>query len=331
MFNTVRLLDILLLSRKLQHTTFPVVIVAYTPARELHIDCLDHSLSTCLFSVLETVRDYFYCHTDISSAHPTIELFLAHMRAVPRLHLARMPSLDSQTAHKLADAINNALGAFLSTSKRQLHRKRLNNLRRVEKRNQRSIATYINSLFAQYARLLFIRLDIGYREAHYHRLTAENTTHDLRHYLSVIQRQFKHLVGYIWKIEYGIDRRFHFHLTFIFNGAEHQQDVSLGKALGKQWEAITDGQGNYYNCNSRRVQYQEWGTDGIGMVHYADTDKQALLLKALGYLTKPDEQILAILPAGRRTFGRMERPTARSRGGRPRSMSYGSGVIQLAN
>ena len=318
MFNTVRLLDILTLSRKLQHTTFPVVIVAYTPIRELHIDCLDQSLSACLFSALETVRDYFYCHTEISSAHPTIELFLTYMRAVPRLHLAKMVSLNSQTAHRLADAINNALGAFLSASNSQSHRKRLNNLQRVEKRNQRSIATYINSLFAQHAKLLFIRLDIGYREVHYHRLTADNITHDLRHYLSVIPRRFKHLVGYIWKIEYGIDRRFHFHLTFIFNGAEHQQDISLGKTLGEQWEAVTDGQGNYYNCNSRRVQYQEWGTDGIGMVHYADTDKQALLLNALGYLTKPDEQILAVLPAGRRTFGRMEISITQPRTGRPR-------------
>ena len=322
MFNTVRLLDILTLSRKLQHTTFPVVIVAYTPIRELHID-LDYSngpLSTCLFNVLDTVCDYFYCHTEISSAHPTIELFLTHMRVVPRLHLARMPSLDSQTAHKLADAINNALGAFLSASNSQSHRKRLNNLRRAEKRNQRSIATYINSLFAQHAKLLFIRLDIGYREAHYHRLTVDNTSDNLRHYLSVIQRRFKHLVGYIWKIEYGADRRFHFHLTFIFNGAEHQQDISLGRLLGEQWETITDGQGNYYNCNSRRVQYQEWGTDGIGMVHYADTGKQDLLLSALGYLTKPDEQILATLPAGRRTFGRMEISITQPRTGRPRRL-----------
>lgn len=163
-------------------------------------------------------------------------------------------------------------------------------------------------------------MDIGYREVHYHRLTADNITHDLRHYLSVIPRRFKHLVGYIWKIEYGIDRRFHFHLTFIFNGAEHQQDISLGKTLGEQWEAVTDGQGNYYNCNSRRVQYHEWGTDGIGMVHYADTDKQALLLSALGYLTKPDEQILATLPAGRRTFGRMEISITQPRTGRPRRL-----------
>jgi len=301
MFNTVRLLDILTLSRKLQHTTFPVVIVAYTPIRELHIDCENQPLSTCLFNVLDTVCDYFYCHTEISSAHPTIELFLTYMRAVPRLHLAKMVSLNSQTAHRLADAINNALEAFLSEFKSQSHRKRLNNLRRAEKRNQRSITAYINSLFAQHAKLLFIRLDIGYREAHYHRLTVDNTTDDLRQYLGVIQH-----------------RRFHFHLTFIFNGAEHQQDVSLGKALGEQWETITDGQGNYYNCNSRRVQYQEWGTDGIGMVHYADTDKQALLLNALGYLTKPDEQILAVLPAGRRTFGRMEISITQPRTGRPR-------------
>lgn len=320
MFNTVRLLDILTLSRKLQHATFPVVIVAYTPIRELHID-IDYSngpLSTCLFNVLDAVCDYFYCHTEISSAHPTIELFLTYMRAVPRLHLARMSSLNSQTAHRLADAINNALEAFLSESKSQQHRKRINNLRRVEKRNQRSITAYINSLFSQHAKLLFIRLDIGYREAHYHRLTVDNTTHDLRLYLSIIQRRFKHLVGYIWKIEYGADRRFHFHLTFIFNGAEHQQDISLGRLLGEQWETITNGLGNYYNCNSRRVQYQEWGTDGIGMVHYADTDKQALLLDALGYLTKSDEQILAVLPAGRRTFGRMEISITQPRTGRPR-------------
>ena len=239
--------------------------MAYTPIRELHID-LDYSngpLSTCLFNVLDTVCDYFYCHTEISSAHPTIELFLTYMRAVPRLHLAKMVSLNSQTAHRLADAINNAFGSLPSELKSQSHRKRLNNLRRVEKRNQRSIATYINSLFAQHAKLLFIRLDIGYREAHYHRLTVDNTSDNLRHYLSVIQRRFKHLVGYIWKIEYGADRRFHFHLTFIFNGAEHQQDVSLGKSAGEQWETITDGQGNYYNCNSRRVQYQEWGPMGL--------------------------------------------------------------------
>lgn len=175
-----------------------------------------------------------------------------------------MVSLNSQTAHRLADAINNALGAFLSEFKSQSHRKRLNNLRRVEKRNQRSIATYINSLFAQHAKLLFIRLDIGYREAHYHRLTVDNTTDDLRQYLNVIQRRFKHLVGYIWKIEYGADRRFHFHLTIIFNGAEHQQDVSLGKALGSSGRPSPMGRGTITTAIAGESSTKSGGPMGSG-------------------------------------------------------------------
>ncbi|MGU5727113.1 hypothetical protein ACV1C1_21440, partial [Aeromonas caviae] len=79
----------------------------------------------------------------------------------------------------------------------------------------------------------------------------------------------------------------------------------------------------YFNWLALKILYM--------MVHYADTGKQDLLLSALGYLTKPDEQILATLPAGRRTFGRMEISVARPRGGRPRSVSYGTGAIQLAN
>ena len=56
------------------------------------------------------------------------------------------------------------------------------------------------------------------------------------------------------------------------------------------------------------------GTDGIGMVHYADTGKQDLLLSALGYLTKPDEQILATPPSRSPNLCRMEISVARPRG-----------------
>ena len=247
MFNSIKLLDILTLTDKLQHMTFPIVRAVYSAPGKSYITCVDRRLSTKLFNVLDTVCDYFYCHEEVSSAHPTVSLFLTHMREVYGLHLIHERYLDSDVGDELARGINNALYAFLREFKSKAHRKCLKNLERVESRNQRSIATYVNSLFDQHAKLLVIRLDIGYREAHYHRLTVDNTTDDLRQYLGVIQRRFKHLVGYIWKIEYGADRRFHFHLTFIFNGAEHQQDVSLGKALGEQWEANTDGQGNYYN------------------------------------------------------------------------------------
>ena len=61
-----------------------------------------------------------------------------------------------------------------------MHRKRLKNLKRVECRNQLSIETYVNSLFDQHAKLLVIRLDIGYRKTYYDQLTLNHVTDDLR-------------------------------------------------------------------------------------------------------------------------------------------------------
>ncbi|KTA74617.1 hypothetical protein VO68_20005 [Aeromonas salmonicida] len=240
------------------------------------------------------------------------------MREVYGLHLIHERYLDGDVGDELARDINNALYAFLWDFKSQAHRKRLKNLKRVESRNQRSISTYVNSLFDQHAKLLVIRLDIGYHEDYYDQLTLDLVTDDRNSYLREIQRKYSALVGYIWKFEYGVDRRFHIHITFIFNGAVHQQDISLGRALGEAWEDMPDSNGSYYNCQIRREEYQRWGTDGIGMVHYSDTVKRIKLINALGYLTKLGLQLLAVLPAGRRTFGRMETPLPQSRLGRPR-------------
>ncbi|MFQ1997100.1 inovirus-type Gp2 protein [Aeromonas veronii] len=319
MFNSIRLLDILSITDQLQNTTLPIVRAVDSALGKSRITCIDRRLSTKLFNVLDTVCDYFYCHEEVSSAHPTVALFLTHMREVYGLHLIHEKYLDSDVGYELARDINNALYAFLREFQSKAHRKRLNNLNRVESRNQLSIATYVNSLFDQHAKLLVLRLDIGYHEDYYDQLTLDLVTNDLRCYLRRIQNKYPALVGYIWKLEYGVDRRFHTHITFIFNGAIHQRDISLSRAIGGLWEDITDNNGIYYNCQVRREEYQRWGTDGIGMVHYSDTVKRVHLINALSYLTKLDTQILAILPADRRTFGRMETPSSQPRLGRPRA------------
>ncbi|MCV9384905.1 inovirus Gp2 family protein [Aeromonas hydrophila] len=318
MFNSVRLLDILSITDLLQNTTLPIVRAVYSAPGKSYITCVDRRLSTKLFNVLDTVCDYFYCHEEVSSAHPTVALFLTHMREVYGLHLIHERYLDSDVGDELARDINNALYAFLREFKSKAHRKRLNNLKRAKNRNQLSIATYVNSLFDQHAKLLVIRLDIGYHEDYYDQLTLDLVTEDRNCYLRRVQNKYPALLGYIWKLEFGVDRRFHTHITFIFNGAVHQRDISLGIALGEVWEDMSDNNGSYFNCQVRREEYREWGTDGIGMVHYSDTTKRINLINALSYLTKLDTQILAVLPAGRRTFGRMERPSRQPRLGRPR-------------
>ncbi|HHQ4520168.1 inovirus-type Gp2 protein [Aeromonas veronii] len=318
MFNSVRLLDILSITDLLQNTTLPIVRAVNSAPGKSRITCIDRRLSTQLFNALDTVCDYFYCHEEVSSAHPTVALFLTHMREIYGLHLIHERYLDSDVGDELARDINNALYAFLREFKSKAHRKRLNNLKRAKNRNQLSIATYVNSLFDQHAKLLVIRLDIGYHEDYYDQLTLDLVTEDRNCYLRRVQNKYPALLGYIWKLEFGVDRRFHTHITFIFNGAVHQRDISLGIALGEVWEDMSDNNGSYFNCQVRREEYREWGTDGIGMVHYSDTTKRINLINALSYLTKLDTQILAVLPAGRRTFGRMERPSRQPRLGRPR-------------
>lgn len=318
MFNSARLLDILCIPDLFQNTACPIVRAVDSASGKSRITCIDRRLSTQLFNALDTVCDYFYCHEEASSAHPTVALFLTHMREVYGLHLIHERYLDSDVGDELARDINNALYAFLREFKSQAHRKCLNNLKRVEGRNQHSISTYVNSLFDQHAKLLVIRLDIGYRKAYYDQLTLDLVTNDLNGYLRRIQNKYPALVGYIWKLEYGVDRRFHTHITFIFNGAVHQKDISLGIALGDVWEDMTDNNGTYFNCQIRREDYQRRRTDGVGMVHYSDTNKRINLINALNYLTKLDTQILAVLPVGRRIFGRMEKPSPQPRFGRPR-------------
>lgn len=319
MFNSIRLLDILFLTDRIQNTTFPIVRAVDSALGKSRITCIDRRLSTQLFNALDTVCDYFYCHEEVSSAHPTVALFLTHMREVYGLHLIHERYLDSDVGDELSRDINNALYAFLREFKSKAHRKRINDLKRVESRNQRSIATYVNSLFDQHAKLLVIRLDISYRKAYYDQLTLDLVTEDRNCYLRRVQNKYPALLGYIWKLEFGVDRRFHTHITFIFNGAVHQRDIPLSRALGELWVDMTDNNGSYFNCQVRREEYQRWDTDGIGMVHYSDTTKRQNLLNALNYLTKLDTQILAVLPVGRRTFGRMEVSRTPSRRGRPRS------------
>lgn len=323
MFNKTRLTSIIAVVNSLSSKMVPMVSLINTVPNKL---CFT-SETKGLLDALEDAGGYFYCHTEISSSHPTVELFLSHMQHMHGLAQIKLQELDEDTANVIARDINQALSAFHQALYSKEHQKRLDNRLRAAPRNSQSLDKYIPTLFLKHAKLLFIRLDFAYKEKVYCRLTPETAIEDRRRYLAIIKRQFPGLVGYIWKMEYGQDRRFHMHTVFIFNGARHQRDRSLGRLLGEHWEEYTNDLGTYFNCAHLREQYQAWGNDGIGMVHCDDEQKQEKLFKALEYLTKHDELMLATLPSGRRTFGRMEIPEASNRRGRPRIRRLGLPVL----
>ncbi|WP_392558891.1 YagK/YfjJ domain-containing protein [Orbus mooreae] len=194
-------------------------------------------------------------------------------------------------------------------------------------RNQVSIIHFVDALFDKHAKLLPVRVDLGYKTNERITIDNQNSYNDNKFnyllnpdlpphaYLSqeVIlhnwnellnrlrwnKREFlKELVGYVWKIEYGNDKGIHYHLVLFFNGNKVQKDYYYAEKLGALWLELTKGLGVYFNCSSDKT--RRYGdNNALKVIHRID-DK-ANLYQMMNYLTKVDdnEDIARALSGGR--------------------------------
>lgn len=258
---------------------------------------------------MDAVTKHYYHYREAKSAHPSVELFLKYF------YPYREIDLDRQLSPELEDVIEE----FLEELDMPLHQKRLRNLKRSEARNSTSVHDYINKLFRLHSKLLVVRVDVHYGDEIKDTMTIEEAIDDRDAYLRAVKRRYSNLLGYVWKLEYGVARGYHYHMAFIFNGNKVKGDISLGRKLGEEWKSLSRESRTYYNCNADRDKYEGWGAYGIGMVHHDDLEKRHLLLhNALSYLLKFDEALLAEMHERFRSVGKMEVPRRRGKGGRPR-------------
>lgn len=260
---------------------------------------------------MDAVTKHYYHYREAKSAHPSVELFLRYFYPYREIYA------DKQLSPDLEDVIEE----FLEEHDTSLHQKRLRNLKRSEARNSTSVHDYINKLFRLHSKLLVVRVDVHYGDEIKDTITIEEAIDDRDTYLRAVKRRYRNLLGYVWKLEYGVTRGYHYHMAFIFNGNKVQGDVSLGRQLGEGWKSLSREPRTYYNCNADRDKYEAWGTYGIGMVRCDDSEKRHLLLhNALSYLLKFDEALLAEMHERFRSVGKMEVPRRRGPGGRPRAI-----------
>jgi hypothetical protein len=222
-----------------------------------------------------------------------------------------------QWFNKLAEAVRKGLREPDFIARRRRRREQAH-------RNYQSGKNYIEELFAHYARLLVLRIDLGYRDwmRPENNLMSQKTIHDIRRDVARLFNNrrsnsiFDCMVGQIAKIEEGTTKGFHAHVMFFFDGALKRDDGYLAQSIGKYWElVITSGEGMFYNCNFHKNRYRRLG---IGMVAHHDAEKRGNLLEAMAYLTKVD-QYLRIDVDGGRAFFRGVPPKPRvKKAGRPR-------------
>lgn len=157
----------------------------------------------------------------------------------------------------------------------------------IENLNQR-----IDDLITDYSKLLAIRLDLGIKKEsaplinhHFMNEAFTRLRNNLRH-----NKLFEHYITYVAKLEYGIDKAWHYHVLLFFNGQKVNRDIWLSQQIGEYWvNTITRGIGSYYSCNMNQNTYI---SNGIGMVPYGDNTKINSLKMAASYLTKVDTGIV---------------------------------------
>lgn len=229
-----------------------------------------------------------------------------------------------------ADGVDK-LKAFLATLREDAEASSLKKNIAAQKRavagNEASLKSYLHNLFEDYARLLVVRLDLGFSKELRKSLGNRDINHEyvqasFARFLKHLDRKFPSLVGYARKLEYGPVKKYHFHLLLFFNGSKVREDITLGDMVGKYWEKVTDGNGKFYNCNLKKDEFREKGTLGVGMIHHSDKDMRKNLERVAMYLVKIDYYVRLCWPPKWKTFTHgLNRAANGTKLGRPRGFN----------
>lgn len=168
---------------------------------------------------------------------------------------------------------------------------------RREEANQKfeDYCLYENALFSICANLVVLRTDLYYKKELAIGIDIHEAIKDLNHLLANRRCNsiFRHVVGYIAKIEYAVEKKVHIHLLVFLDGSKRLRTshVHFAKQIGEYWiKTITKGRGDYWNSNARINDFIKLGTCGIGPIHANDAEqRQNLRNIVIRYLCKTDQ------------------------------------------
>jgi len=224
-------------------------------------------------------------------------------------------------------------------------KKRLSDARANLWDQETSIRRYLHCLHAHYRLLVPVRMDLFYAESAADEVdamerTSWNVSHDgigwpvpsmamvghgraetraridtsvamadrdrfFENQRGVDRAVFRHLVGYICKLEQGGKHRAnHFHCIFLFagQGLTKANTWELKHNIAERWRAVTRGQGLAYDCHARpdRAEIRARGAWAIDPVNNADHERVAVFIDYVArYFAKDDDQMIRIKPTAR--------------------------------
>ncbi len=157
--------------------------------------------------------------------------------------------------------------------------------------------SYMDALFERYSRLVVLRVDFLYQKKFSDSITIAEVADDLAHFQENrrCNKILRFMVGFVTKIEYGIEKGLHVHVIMLFDGSRRdgRKHVQLAMQIGEYWkEVVTKGRGDYWNVNAKIEDFKRLNRCGIGLFNASDTDLRENLKKyVVGYLCKSSQYV----------------------------------------
>jgi hypothetical protein len=264
-------------------------------------------------------KSNFYKSYRENCESPYVSLFFKTLEKYELESLELEDYLNSENLLKFLDDLKQGM-------KEKDFKKEITNKRKAVSKLKKRLEDRIREIFEYRSRVLVIRLDTHYikleeesktsnpnrlPEYSTYRPDGEAVVKHRKNFIKAITKLYKKdLLGYVWKIEYGVTAGFHIHFLFFLDGSKHQSDIKIGKMLGEMWkEDITQGKGRYWNCNNEKAKFEKNNKLGIGMIHRDDEEKIKNLNQAASYLVKLDRFVKARLPKNNRAYGKSGAPS----------------------
>ncbi|MDH5858817.1 YagK/YfjJ domain-containing protein [Lampropedia aestuarii] len=234
------------------------------------------------------------------------------------LHVVQARKFDSNAYA----AINNVVYNYLAIVKSEAVRKRVDNIQRGVRENTASINSHFKALLSNHASLLVIRLDLSYmaRQKDVGRLshvTLEDIVKDKKDFLKAVEKKFQDFLGYVFKLEFGPKKGYHYHCILYFDGSKLRADGLVSQVLASIWKDVTqERRGVTFLCNLHKRDYIHLA---IGSIHYSEKDKIKNFRYIAEYFSKND-LFSCVKRNGKRSLEKSQVKPKTSSRGRPRAI-----------
>lgn len=227
---------------------------------------------------------------------------------------------STSTLEQFVRHLNNAIEGIRREGNSATFKEWEERLERQPKENEVRLRALIEAAIAKNHHISVLRFDVGYAKYYCDPElsgAAAVTYEEVRQHRQALRRFIKrdlkrHLPNpracrgmvHAIKMEFGLDKTFHYHVIVVLNGDAVAHDVQIAQLICDWWcKDITLGRGGACNCNARSYKYP-----GLGSIRYDEESKENveklknLRDRVVPYVTKPDFYVGMVKPEKHRSF-----------------------------